>query len=256
MTENEKTESVQIQRAMAGGPRSRLARYGALIVGRPGWWPLLKYELIMLVCSGVPGALGLWLRAKLYPLLLGQCGRGVVFGAQVALRHPHKIAIGDDVIIDDYCLLDAKGRVNQGIRIGAGSFIGRHSILSCKNGDIVLGARVNIGFNAEIFSGSRVTVGDDTLLAAYCYLIGGDHASDDLQTAVGEQGARSRGIEVGDQAWFGAGALVLDGVRVGHHCIVGAGAVVTRDLPAYSVSVGMPARVIRDRRAADASAPA
>ena len=48
------------------------------------------------------------LRRKLYPLLLGKVGRNVVFGMNVVLRHPHKIAIGDDVVIDDNCLLDAK----------------------------------------------------------------------------------------------------------------------------------------------------
>ena len=57
----------------------------------------------------VPGALGLALRKTLYPLLLGACGRNVVFGQNVVLRHPHKIRIGDNVVIDDNCLLDAKG---------------------------------------------------------------------------------------------------------------------------------------------------
>ena len=57
------------------------------------------------------------------------------------LRHPHKIHIGSNVVIDDNCLLDAKGETNRGIRIGDGVFIGRNTILSCKNGDIELGRR-------------------------------------------------------------------------------------------------------------------
>jgi len=175
-----KTESVIIQREMATGQKSRLARYSDLIIGRRGFGPLLKYELIVLLCARVPGLLGLWLRAKLYPGLLGKCGRNVVFGANIVLRHPHKIEIGDNVIIDDNCLLDAKGRDNTGIRIGTGVFLGRNSILSCKNGDIVLGTRVNIGFNCEVFSGSRVALGADTLVAAYCYFIGGDHNPQDI----------------------------------------------------------------------------
>ena len=79
------------------------------------------------------------------------------------LRHPHKIDIGDDVVIDDHCLLDAKGDANHGIRIGSGVFIGRNTILSCKNGDIEIADGANIGFNCEIFSASRVRVGPDTL---------------------------------------------------------------------------------------------
>ena len=113
----------------------------------------------MLFSQRVPGALGLVLRKTLYPLLLGACGRNVVFGQNVVLRHPHKIHIGDNVVIDDNCLIDAKGESNAGIRIGSGVFIGSNTILSCKNGDIELADGANIGFNCEIFSASRVAVG-------------------------------------------------------------------------------------------------
>ena len=101
----------------------------------------------MLVAQPVPGALGLALRKTLYPWLLGSCGRNVVFGQNVVLRHPHKIHIGDNVVIDDQCLLDAKGESNQASRIGNGVFVGRNTILSCKNGDIMLDDGVNLGFN-------------------------------------------------------------------------------------------------------------
>lgn len=249
-----KTESVIIQREMAIPAKSKMERYSDLIVGRRGFWPLLKYELIMLFCMRVPGALGLVLRSKLYPALLGKCGRNVAFGMNVTLRHPHKIEIGDNVIIDDNCLLDAKGRDNTGIRIGNGVFLGRNSILSCKNGDIVLGANVNIGFNCEVFSGSRVTLGNDTLVAAYCYFIGGDHDPQDIEASVTRQGSRSEGIDVGEKCWFGAGVKVLDGVAIGQNSILGAGAVVTKSVPAYAVAVGIPARQIRDRRRAGPSA--
>ena len=140
----------------------------------------------------MPGALGLALRKTLYPSLLGACGRNVVFGQNVVLRHPHKIRIGDNVVIDDNCLLDAKGDTNRGITIGSGVFIGRNTILSCKNGDIDVDDGANIGFNCELFSASRVRVGRDTLLAAYCYVIGGDH---DFSRSVAA-GARA-GADVG-----------------------------------------------------------
>jgi acetyltransferase-like isoleucine patch superfamily enzyme len=243
------TKSVIIQREMGAGGKSMFRKYGELIIGRTGLAAFLKYELIVLCCTAVPGALGLLLRSKLYPLLLQRCGRGVVFGQNVTLRHPHKIVIADNVVIDDNCLLDAKGEDNAGIRIGSGVFIGRNSILSCKNGDIILEDNVNIGFNSEVFSGNNVTIGRDTLVAAYCYFIGGDHDAASMDTAVLHQGSTARGIRIGPKAWFGAGVKVLDGVTVGEQCVVGAGAVVTKDLPAYSVSLGVPARVIRDRRA-------
>src|SRR3954465_3422834 len=130
-------------------------KYAALVVGRPELGALVKHEFVTLLSQSTPGALGLVLRQTLYPWLLGSCGRNVVFGQNVVLRHPHKIHIGDNVVVDDNCLLDAKGETNRGIRIASGVFIGRNTILSCKNGDIELAAGANIGFNCELFSASR-----------------------------------------------------------------------------------------------------
>jgi acetyltransferase-like isoleucine patch superfamily enzyme len=225
-----------------GGAR---AKYSALIVGRPGVGALLKHELVVLLSQQVPGALGLVLRKTLYPTLLGSCGRNVVFGQNVVLRHPHKIHIADDVVVDDNCLLDAKGESNAGIRIGAGVFIGRNTILSCKNGDIEIADGANIGFNCEVFSASRVRIGAHTLVAAYTYLVGGDHEVSDPTAPVLAQDRRSRGIAIGDGAWLGAGVKVLDGVTVGDRAIIGAGAVVTDSIPAGQTAVGIPARILK-----------
>jgi acetyltransferase-like isoleucine patch superfamily enzyme len=228
------------------GPSAR-EKYAALIVGRPGWDALVKHELVVLLSQSVPGALGLALRKALYPLLLGTCGRNVVFGQNVVLRHPHKIHIGDNVVIDDNCLIDAKGESNAGIRIAKGVFIGRNTILSCKNGDIDLGEGANVGFNCEIFSASHVRIGRNALLAAYCYLIGGDHDFSDASRPVLEQARTSAGISIGDGAWLGAGAKVLDGVGIGAHAVIGAGAVVRESVPERATAVGVPARVVGTR---------
>lgn len=222
-------------------------KYATLVVGRPGLGALLAYELIITLSQSLPGALGLALRKVLYPKLLGACGRNVVFGQNVVLRHPHKIHIADNVVVDDNCLLDAKGESNRGIRIGSGVFIGRNTILSCKNGDIELGDGANIGFNCELFSASSVRVGAGTLLAAYTYVIGGDHDFSDPSKSILEQGRKSDGVQIGAGAWIGAGAKVLDGVSIGDKAIIGAGAVVTRDVPAQAVAVGIPAKVVSNR---------
>jgi acetyltransferase-like isoleucine patch superfamily enzyme len=231
-----------------GTGESARAKYARLIVGRPGWGALIKYELVQLLSQWVPGALGLVLRKRLYRSLLGACGRNVVFGQGVVLRHPHKIRLGDDVVVDDHCLLDAKGDDNTGITIGNGVFIGRNTILSCKNGDIVLHDGVNIGFNCELFSAARVEVGRDVLIAAYCYLIGGDHDWRDASIPVLAQQRRASGVSLGAGAWLGAGAKVLDGVTIGEGAIVGAGAVVRESVPARAVAVGVPARVVGQRQ--------
>jgi len=238
---------VAIQAALRDPETSARKKYQDLVVGSRGLGRLLLYEAVVLLTSWVPGALGLLLRRLAYPWLLGSVGRNVTFGQGVVLRHPHKVHLGDDVVVDDLVVLDAKGTTNRGIRAGSGVFLGRGTILSCKDGDITLGDDVNVGFHSEIFSGSSVTVGRHGLFAAYTYLVGGGHEFERTDLAVLEQPRSSQGIALGDNVWLGAGAKVLDGVRLGNGVVVGAGAVVTSDLPDGAVAVGIPARVVRLR---------
>ena len=236
-----------IQQELFNENRSKSDKYRELFIGRPGIGALLAYETAMLLASWVPGALGLVLRSKLYPMILGSVGRNVVFGVNVTLRHPHKIHIGDNVVIDDLCCLDAKGTDNKGITIGNGVFIGRNSILSCKNGNIRIEDGANIGFNCELFSASDVRIGRNTLVAAYAYVIGGDHDFSDPSVPVLEQVRRSSGVAIGAGAWLGAGAKIMDGVTIGDRAVVGAGAVVRESIPAGAIAVGVPARVVSQR---------
>jgi acetyltransferase-like isoleucine patch superfamily enzyme len=237
---------VGIQEAM-GAAASPLRKYQDLVVGRRGLGRLLVYEAVILLSAWVPGALGLVLRRLLYPLLLGSVGKGVVFGQGVVLRHPHKIRLGDGVTVDDLVVLDAKGTTNRGIDVGRFVFLGRGTILSCKDGDITLGDHGNFGFHCEVFSGSSVTVGRHGLFAAQSYLVGGGHEFERPGLAVIEQPRTSRGIVLGDNVWLGTGARVLDGVRIGSDVVVGANAVVNADLPDGAVAAGVPARVLRSR---------
>jgi acetyltransferase-like isoleucine patch superfamily enzyme len=242
------TEIPKAQEQLFDRSRSARQKYAALVVGQPGWDALLRYEVVMLLSQGVPGALGLAMRRFFYPRLLGAAGANVVFGQHVTLRHPHKIRIANNVVVDDNCLLDAKGEASSGITIGSGVFIGRNTILSCKNGVIDIADGANIGFNCEIFSAARVSIGADVLIAAYCYVIGGDHDFSDAAQPVLEQRRTACGVTIGDGAWLGAGAKILDGVRIGAHAVIGAGAVVREDVPERAIAVGVPARVVGTRR--------
>jgi acetyltransferase-like isoleucine patch superfamily enzyme len=75
-----------------------------------------------------------------------------------------------------------------------------------------------------------------------------NHVYTDPDTPIRLQGVTRRGIVVEDDCWIGAGSMILDGVRISRGCVVAAGAVVTRDVPPYSVVAGVPARVIKSRR--------
>ncbi|MEW6001532.1 MAG: acyltransferase [Nitrospirota bacterium] len=242
-----KRETYLIQRKIFSEDKSRVGKYQDIVIGKKGLFSLIKYELIILLSSWLPGALGLFLRSKLYPLLLGKAGKGVIFGTNVVLRHPHKIYIGDNVVVDDNCVLDAKGDDNKGIFIGNSVFVGRNTILCCKDGDIFIDDNVLIGFNCEIFSANFVKLGKNIQIAAYSYLNGGTHNFDRTDIPVLEQERSGKGIIVEDNVWLAANVKVLDGVVIGKDSIVGAGAVVNQDVPPFSIAAGVPAKVIRGR---------
>jgi acetyltransferase-like isoleucine patch superfamily enzyme len=242
---------LKVHKVLADGQHSKIRRYQELVVGKTDFLSLIEYELIMTLISGTPGAVGILLRSKLYPKLLGRAGKNVIFGKNVTLRHPHKIFFGSDVVIDDNCMLDAKGVGNAGIFIGSNVFLGRNSILSCKDGEIHLEDGVNIGFNCEVFSSSQVILRKNALVAAYCYLIGGgNYQIEDMDTPFAEQDGFSeeRGIEINQNVWLAAGVKVLDGVTIGENSVVGAGAVVRESLPDWSIAAGVPAKFIRSRK--------
>ncbi len=238
----------KIQKELFARDKSKIEKYTNLFVGRKGFFHLLKYEIIIMMFQDLPGAMGIFFRNLFFPGLFKKVGKGVSFGKSITIRHPNRIVIGNDVVIDDYCVLDAKGIDNEGIIIKDGVFIGRGSIISCKNGNIILEKNVNMGFNCEIFSGSDVVIGENTLIAAYVYIIGGGHDYSRIDIPISEQDKPSHGISVKKNCWIGAGAKIFDGVNIGEDTVIGAGAVVVRDIPAFSIAAGVPARVAKTRK--------
>ena len=232
--------------------KSAFGRYQDLALGSDSVWYLLKYELIMLFSSWVPGALGLVLRKFLYPFVLGSVGRNVVFGQGVTIRHGLKIKIDDGVIVDDGAVLDAKGGTNRGIQIGANTIISRNVVLSCKNGDIQIGQGCTVGISTLVHAmeGSNVTIGDEVLIGAFGYFIGsGPYVTDDLELPFKKQGMQPLGgIAIADNVWFGSHVQVLDGVSIGTGSIVGSSTVVNKAVADYDVVAGVPMRVLKNRR--------
>lgn len=238
------------QKELIDQDRSLRSKYSGLFLGRKSFWGLLKYEFINLFITPVPGALGFWLRKIFYPRLLQKVGQGVVFGRNITLRHPHKITVGANSFIDDNAVLDAKGSANEGIRIGENAYIGRNTILSCKEGSIYLDDYCNISANCSLLSESEIRLGKYCFLAGECYLVaGGNHNISNTSTPIMFQPSLTKGgIKIGEDVWLGAGVIVLDGVAIGKGSVIGAGAVVAASLPEYSYAVGLRALRIRNRR--------
>lgn len=237
---------------LTDGSKSAFGRYQDLALGSDSIWYLIKYELIMLLVSWVPGALGLVLRKWLYPCILGSVGRNVIFGQGVSIRHGLKISLGDNVIVDDGAVLDAKGGSNNGITVKRDTIVSRNVVLSCKNGDIAIGEACTIGISTLVHAmeGSDVVIGDLVLIGAFSYFIGsGPYVTDDLELPFKKQGMLPQGgINVADNVWFGSHVQVLDGVTIGTGSIIGASTVVNKSVDDYAVVAGVPMKKLKSRQ--------
>ena len=239
----------QVRRVLGDENLSPLNKYMWLTIGRRSMLGLLRYELLTGVAQAWPGAAGYLLRRRLYRRLWGRCGRGVSIGRNVVIRQPHRIYIGDNVIIDDNVVLDAKGNGDQAIVIGDNAIIGRNTIVSCKGGSIRLGARVNVSCNCTLISETQLVLEDRVLVAGHCYLIaGGNHGLDRVDVPIIDNPMTQKGgVVVEQNSWLGAHVTVLDGVRIGRDAVVAAGAVVHRGVEAFTMVAGVPARLMRRR---------
>lgn len=126
--------------------------------------------------------------------------------------------------------------------MGAQSWIAGYAIV---RGDIELGENVSI--NPYACLSGKVTIGNAVRIASHVSIVGFNHGFDDIETPIYRQPLTSLGIEIGDDVWIGANAVVLDGVKIGCGAIIAAGAVVAKDIPAMAMAGGVPARVLRYR---------
>lgn len=228
---------------------SLLKRYQDKVLGDDRLIGFLEYEISTLLFGNLSGSLGYLLRKKFYQRLFKSVGKGAIFGKGITLRHPRCILLGERVAIDDYSLLDASGAGEEGIILEDDVIISRNCVVQGKTGAVAIAQKTNIGCNTVISSVAGISIGSSVIIAGNCYIGGGRYVSDRLDISIMEQGVYSQGsVVIGDDVWLGAGAIVLDGVRVGKGCIVGAGAVVTKDLPDYAVAIGVPAKVTKMRQ--------
>lgn len=224
-----------------------MRRYAGLVLARPTRLGLLKYELINLF-GGIPGALGLVLRRKLYRGLLGTAGKGVIFGRSITLRHAENIHLGNDVFLDDYCLLDARGAGERGLRIGHGTMVHRNASIQAKVGHISIGENCSIGALSQIVSQGSLEIGDNVSIAGGVGIAGGRY-----QVELDEDGPDAKKrytagpIRIHANVRVGRGAIILDGVTIGRGAIVAPGSVVMNDVADNTVVMGSPARPLRQR---------
>ena len=113
---------------------------------------------------------------------------------------------------------------------------------------IYIGDNTFIGCGTQININTEFKIGRDCLIAANCIFSDANHIYDNLEKPIREQGCRYKSIELENDVWLGSGVKVLSGVRIHQGAIIAAGAVVNRDIPAYEIWGGVPARKIKDRK--------
>lgn len=153
----------------------------------------------------------------------------------LAETHPEHL-LGEQCFISELASVD-----NDALRLGDRTYIAAGAYLT---GELVAGADCSI--NAYTVIRGRVTLGDAVRIGAHTSILGFNH-SIEPGTPVFRQPLTSRGIDIGDDVWIGSHVVILDGVSIGSHSVLAAGAVVTKDVPAGAIVGGNPARFIRWR---------
>ena len=136
---------------------------------------------------------------------------------------------------------------NARVRFGRWVWIGHGTKIRCHEGEVRIGDKTVLGQECTISAYQHVSIGEQCVVADRVMLIDFDHNVAEVERPIRVQGIYKRDVRVGNNVWIGYGAQILRGVSVGDNAIVGASAVVTKDVPANAVVAGAPARVIRMR---------
>jgi acetyltransferase-like isoleucine patch superfamily enzyme len=134
------------------------------------------------------------------------------------------------------------------VDVGEECELGRGVELNPWGGQIRIARHVFIGPYTVIYGHGGVEIGEHTLVAMHCSIMSSEHVRVPRAAIIRNEPDELQTTRIGRDVWLGAGVRVLGGVTIGDGCIVGAGAVVTRDLPPHTISVGVPARVVGQRQ--------
>ncbi len=171
--------------------------------------------------------------------------------SQALVYCPEKIELARGVQIHPGAMLNYRSNFETyaiNIRIGEGTKVMPGARLVPQQGRIVIGRNCTIQYGCLLYGVGQLEIGDDVRMAAYTVVTPMNHVFTDPNVPIRLQGETATGVLIGSDVWIGAGVKIVDGVSIGDGCVVGAGSVVTTDLPPFSVAVGAPARIVRQRR--------
>ena len=178
-------------------------------------------------------------------------GKLFFVGSGVVLRNRSLICVGRGATIGNHVLIDGLSR--NGVVIGDRVSIGAYTIIEATGviSNLGVGCRIggNSGIGAFSFIGAAggVDIGENVIMGQYVSFHSENHCFEDASRPIRMQGVTRQGIVIEDDCWIGAKVTFLDGCHVGRGSVIAAGAVVSGEVPPYSVAAGVPARVIKKR---------
>jgi acetyltransferase-like isoleucine patch superfamily enzyme len=162
------------------------------------------------------------------------------------IANPHVVTRGF-VFLDRGAELYARRGLGRLI-LGRWLHLGAGTAIRCHDGTLRIGDKCTFARHDTVNCYLDIEIGDAVLVADDVYISDFDHRYADLTVPIKDQGIAKTRVRIGSDVWLGTKATVVRGVVIGDGAVIGANAVVSRDIPAYGIAVGVPARVIRDRR--------
>ena len=159
--------------------------------------------------------------------------------------------IGKRVKIDNVTFINGNSRSNKGIILEDDCFIKRETVLitdkSRKNSGIILKKRSGINMNCYFGGEGGIEIGENTQIGPHVCMLSTNHTFSNKKKPIRDQPLVYKKIIIENDVWIGANVTILAGIKIGKGSVIGAGALVNKDIPEYSIAVGVPAKVIKKR---------
>jgi acetyltransferase-like isoleucine patch superfamily enzyme len=192
--------------------------------------------------------------------LLKALNRGPIFRLTHALAQRRKARrfqdwrrrVNRSAYIDSEAVIIGGANDLDRLQIGSGTEIQRHCRITVEDtgageAKLAIGRRVFIGQGTHLSVMQSMTIGDNTIIGANSYLLTNQHRFNSRLIPVRDQGYDCRPLTIGEDVWIGSNSVVMAGVEIGRGAIIGAGAVVNKNVGEYEIWAGVPARKIGDR---------
>jgi acetyltransferase-like isoleucine patch superfamily enzyme len=175
---------------------------------------------------------------------LKESPKNFVVGSDLNLYYPQNMQFKEGSELGDHCYLYAR---NGKLIVGKNTKIAHFVKLTSNNGNLEIGENCTINeFSIIDGYGKGVKIGNGVRIAPYCMIISSNHGME-ADKPIFKQELTSKGIQIEEDVWIGTGSKILDGVIIEKGAIVAAGSVVTKNVPAYTIVGGVPAKFIKER---------